>query len=339
MSDKFFKRMTKTGIEDNILFHYKIKEEAQMQRKMKGKRTRLTGVAKLEDANMAGKKDAELCTLILTEGDSAKSLAMSGMEIIGRDNYGVFPLKGKFLNVRDATNKQIMDNSEVTSLIKIIGLQLGKVYEDKKTLRYGSVMIMADQDADGSHIKGLVINFFHKFWPSLIRCNNFLKEFVTPILKAKKGETTKSFFTLNDFKEWAEHLGDDIKKWKIKYYKGLGTSTDKEAKEYFSALRKHKLNFEYTGIEDDQAIDLVFNKKKADDRKVWLKDSDPDAAVDHNEDKLTYTDFVHKELVHFSRADCLRAIPNIIDGLKTSQRKILFACFKRKLTGEIKVAQ
>jgi DNA topoisomerase-2 len=339
LTDKFYKKLSKTGIEDNILFHYKMKEDAQMQRKLKGKRTRLTGVAKLEDANMAGKKDAELCTLILTEGDSAKSLAMSGMEIIGRDNYGVFPLKGKFLNVRDATNKQIMENAEVTALIKIIGLQLGKVYEDKKSLRYGSVMIMADQDADGSHIKGLVINFFHKFWPSLIHSNNFLREFVTPILKAKKGETTISFFTLNDFKGWAEPLGDDIKKWKIKYYKGLGTSTDKEAKEYFSALRKHRLDFVYEGIEDDQAIDLVFNKRKADDRKIWLRDSDPEAAVDHNEETLTYNDFVHKELVHFSRADCMRAIPNILDGLKTSQRKILFSCFKRRLTGEIKVAQ
>jgi DNA topoisomerase-2 len=229
LTDKFYKKLAKTLIKDTILFHSKMKADAQMQRRLKDKRTRLTGVAKLEDANMAGKKDAELCTLILTEGDSAKSFAMSGMEIIGRDNYGVFPLKGKFLNVRDATNKQFMENAEVRALIKIIGLQLGKVYKDKKSLRYGSVMIMANQDADGSHWKGLVINLIHKLWPSLIHSNNFLREFVLPIVKAKNGERTISFLTLNHFKGWAEPLGDEIKKWKIKYYKGLGTSTDEEA--------------------------------------------------------------------------------------------------------------
>jgi DNA topoisomerase-2 len=223
LTDKFYKKLAKTGIKDNILFHYKMNEDAQMQHKLKGKRTRLTGVTKLEDANMAGKKDAELCTLILTEGDSAKSLAMSGMEIIGRDYHGVFPLKRTFLNVRDATNKQIMENADVTALIKIIGLQLGKVYKDKKSLRYGSVMIMANQDAYGSNFKGLLINFFHKLWPSLIHCNDFLKEFVLRIVKAKKGETTMNFFTLNNFKYWAEPHGDEIKKWKIKYYIGLGT--------------------------------------------------------------------------------------------------------------------
>jgi DNA topoisomerase-2 len=339
LTDEFYKKLSKTVIKDTILFQSIMKGDAQMQRKLKGKRTRLTGVAKLEDANMAGKKDAELCTLILTEGDSAKSFAMSGMEILGRDNYGVFPLNGKFLNVRDATNKQIMENAEVTALIKIIGLQLGKIYVDKKSLRYGSVLIMANQNADGSQWKGLLINCIHKLWPSLIRSNNFLREFVLPILKAKKGESTMSFFNLKDFKGWAEPLGDEIKKWKIKYYTGLGTSTDEEAYQYFCALTKHTKDLIYKGIKDDQAIDLAFAKRHAPNRKIWLRDSDPKAAVDSNKHTLTYKDFVDKELVYFSRAKCMRQIPNILDGLTTTKRKILYACFKRRLTGEIKVSQ
>ena len=339
LDEKFFKRLYKTEIHEIITFAAKVKEEAQMAKKMKGKRTRLTGVAKLEDANMAGKKDAESCVLILTEGDSAKTLAMSGMEIIGRDNYGVFPLRGKFLNVRDAVTKQIMENAEVIALIKIIGLQMGKVYEDKKTLRYGSVMIMADQDHDGSHIKGLVINFFHKFWPSLVRSNTFLREFITPIIKATKGNEVIPFYALPDFDKWAEAQGDAVKRWKIKYYKGLGTSTDKEAKEYFRDFVKHKINFKYVNHEDDEAIDKVFNKKKADLRKEWLAETDPEITVDHNEKTLTYKDFVNKELVHFSIADCKRSISSVCDGFKPGQRKILFSCFKRKLTKEIKVAQ
>ena len=71
------------------------------------KRNRLTGVAKLEDANDAGSKNSLDCTLILTEGDSAKTLAVSGLGVIGRDQYGVFPLRGKLLNVREASHKQV----------------------------------------------------------------------------------------------------------------------------------------------------------------------------------------------------------------------------------------
>lgn len=63
---------------------------------------KLIGIKKLEDANKAGTKESKDCTLILTEGDSAKSLAMSGLEVVGWDYYGVFPLWGKLLNVREA---------------------------------------------------------------------------------------------------------------------------------------------------------------------------------------------------------------------------------------------
>ena len=96
---------------------------------------------------------------------------MSGIQLVGRDHYGVFPLKGKLLNVRDAGNYMLTNNTEIQNLMKIIGLQLTKDYSNPdnfSTLRYGCVMIMADQDNDGSHIKGLVINFFEHFWPTLI---------------------------------------------------------------------------------------------------------------------------------------------------------------------------
>jgi DNA topoisomerase-2 len=120
-------------------------------------------------------------------------------------------------------------------------------------------MIMADQDHDGSHIKGLVINFIHRFWPSLIKLNIFVKEFVTPIMKVTKGREIHSFFTIQDFKFWAESVNNNLKGWKIKYYKGLGTSTNKEAKEYFSDILKHQIDFIYIDNEDDDSIDLVFN--------------------------------------------------------------------------------
>ena len=104
-----------SGVIEDIVSQAKAKEEAKMARTLGPgkKKVKLLGIPKLEDANNAGTKHAEECTIILTEGDSAKSLALAGIEVVGRDNYGVFPLRGKFLNVREANNKQIMDNPEI----------------------------------------------------------------------------------------------------------------------------------------------------------------------------------------------------------------------------------
>jgi DNA gyrase/topoisomerase IV subunit B len=77
--------------------------------------------------------------------DSAKTLAVTGLGVVGRDNFGVFPLRGKLLNVREASHKQIMDNQEINNIKQIMGLQHGKKYTNTATLRYGHLMIMTDQ--------------------------------------------------------------------------------------------------------------------------------------------------------------------------------------------------
>ena len=88
-------------------------------------------------------------------------------------------------------------------------------------------MIMADQDPDGSHIKGLLINLFHYYWPNLLKHPGFLQEFATPIVKARKknGKTEIPFFTLQEYEEWRQEVGEGLPGWHIKYYKGLGTSS------------------------------------------------------------------------------------------------------------------
>ena len=145
VTDKFMKELLNSGICELIINQAEAKEKSALSRAIKGtKKKRLLGIPKLEDANQAGGKYSEQCTLILTEGDSAKSLAMAGIEVVGRDLYGVFPLRGKMLNVREANNKQIKENPEVQNLMKIIGLDIAKQYADKKALRYGNLMIMAD---------------------------------------------------------------------------------------------------------------------------------------------------------------------------------------------------
>jgi len=332
-------KLSETGIVDTVLKVAGAKEEAKLKRLGGTKKKRLLGIEKLDDANLAGRKESDKCTLIVTEGDSAKSLADAGLSEIGRDYYGVFPLRGKFLNVRDANIKQITTNKEIQNLLQIIGLKIGTKYEDKKSLRYGCLMVMADQDHDGSHIKGLIINFIHKFWPSLVKMNTFVKEFSTPIIKARKGTQTLTFFTQQEYEQWKRSIGKKVKNWNIKYYKGLGTSDNEEAKEYFSQLQKHTIVYRYEDEDDDKHIDLAFSKTQADARKDWLNTYDENNYVDHSLSFISYKDFVNKELIGYSRANCIRAIPSICDGFKPGQRKILFACFKRNLTQEIKVAQ
>lgn len=353
LSDKFIKQVTSGGIVENIMNWVKFKAQTQLNKKCSAvKSSKIKGVPKLDDANDAGGRNSIGCTLILTEGDSAKTLAVSGLGVVGRDRYGVFPLRGKMLNVREATLKQIMENAEINSIIKIIGLQYKKNYSDPeslKSLRYGKIMIMTDQDQDGSHIKGLLINFIHHNWPSLLR-HNFLEEFITPIIKVSYKKSQLSFYSIPEFNAWKTSQSNH-KSWKTKYYKGLGTSTSQEAKEYFSDMKRHRIPFKYSGPEDDEAITLAFSKKKVEERKEWLSNFmnnrrqrrahnlPEEYLYSESTRSLSYNDFVNKELVLFSNSDNERSIPCLLDGLKPGQRKVLFSCFKRNDKREVKVAQ
>ncbi|TFK47941.1 type II DNA topoisomerase [Heliocybe sulcata] len=338
LSEDFMKKVQKSAIVDHVLNWAKFKADQQIKRTDGAKRTRLTGLTKLSDANNAGGKAAKQCTLILTEGDSAKALAVAGLGVVGRDNFGVFPLRGKLLNVREAKHDQIMKNEEIQNIKKIMGLQHNKEYSDVSNLRYGRLMIMTDQDHDGSHIKGLLINYLDHFYPSLLKIPNFLVEFVTPIVRVTKGKQSLDFFTIPQYEQWLEHTPDPHK-WNTKYYKGLGTSSDTDARTYFSNMKKHMIPFATTQDGDRELIELAFSKKKADERKEWLRQIKPGTFLDHNMDEIPFSDFINKELILFSMADNIRSIPSVADGLKPGQRKIIWGIFKRKLKKEIKVAQ
>ena len=337
--------LLKSGLLDRSVETANSKLTKQMSAKAKASVGRVIGIPKLEDANDAGGRNAADCTLILTEGDSAKALAVGGLGTIGRDKFGVFPLRGKPLNVRDAGIKKIGACQEIQAIMKILGLQIGKSYASTEGLRYGHLMVMSDQDQDGSHIKGLIVNFIHHFWPSLAKLPGFMTQFITPIVKAfnRRTKDIKSFFALNAYLEWKRSLSDaESKQWSIKYYKGLGTSTSAEGKEYFSNLNQHKITFKYEHDgADDRQIVLAFSKDKIDDRKQWIQDykASQQEQVDYRVKTMRYKDFIDKELIQFSIADCERSIPSLVDGFKPGQRKIMFSCFKRNLTKSIKVAQ
>lgn len=337
LSDKFFDKLFKQGIIDKALSLTEFYDKKKLV-KTDGKKISKIIVPKLDDANLAGTKHSAECTLILTEGDSAKTMAIAGLSVIGRDRYGVFPLRGKIMNVKDATLQKISDNNEITAIKKILGLEQNKKYTDVSQLRYGSIMIMTDQDHDGSHIKGLIFNIFQSMWHELYEIKGFLTSMLTPIIKASnsRGEVIE-FYNLTDYEKWS---ATDVAKragWKIKYYKGLGTSNDQEAKEYFKNMKKITYTYDETS---DEVIDLAFNKKRADDRKDWLANYDKDNVLDYNNLDVDYKTFIDRDLIHFSNRDLQRSINHLCDGLKESTRKIMFACFKRKLfTNEIKVAQ
>lgn len=342
VSDDFLKKVAKTEVVNNIL-HFAQQKADQILKKSDGNRRSRMSNPKLTDANRAGTKDGHHCTLILTEGDSAKGLAMAGRSVVGPDLFGVFPLRGKLLNVRDASVDQISKNTEIQNIKNFLGLQHKKEYTDCKGLRYGHLMIMTDQDHDGSHIKGLLINFLQVTFPSLLRIPEFLIEFITPIVKVYKGDPknptkSRSFFTMPEYEAWkAEHKQE--RGWEHKYYKGLGTSTTEDAQIYFRDLDKHLKEFHTMQEHEAQLIDLAFSKKKADERKEWLRQFKPGTYLDHSTKQITYTDFVNKELILFSMADNMRSIPSVVDGLKPGQRKVLFACFKRNLKKDVKVVE
>ena len=336
----FVKNVLKTGISDELTALSKFKEMKELAKTDGGARkSKITGIPKLDDANKAGTAQSKKCTLIVTEGDSAKTLAVAGLSVVGRDHYGVFPLRGKCKNVRDASVAQLSSNQEFSDLKKILGLQQGKEYTDVSELRYGRLMIMTDADNDGSHIKGLIINMIHAFWPSLLDLG-FVVSMVTPIIKATKGSQSKSFYTDSAFRAW---YGDGKAGWRIKYYKGLGTSTSAEAREYFKMIETLTVKFD-VDVMTDESVVLAFDKKKADARKTWLLES---TAKEANQLEVSYgnikqlgiSEFIHKDLVNFSLADLKRSIAHVADGLKPSQRKVMYSCFQKNLKDEMKVAQ
>ena len=405
-TDEFIKKILKTKLMAEVVAFSKLKEMSSFKPTDASKKNSLGDLTKLVDS----KKRTSDTRLILTEGDSAKTFAVAGLTEIGNELFGVFPLKGKMLNVRSASVKKVYSNEEIINVMRILGLDPRKQYDDTKKLRYGGVIILTDQDTDGFHIKGLIINFIHFYWPGLLAKNiGFIQTLSTPILKAflktdYKMKNAMSFMTIKEYMDWTKTV-KNIGDYRIKYYKGLGTSTSAEAREIFSdffnkiitmtwdtttynnprnplincnlnisknedndisnnqkknnlltkGLTKSASNSSINSthsndtmddmIDDpvnptNMAINLGFNKKKAEDRKLWLEDYNENDVIENDVRKITFCQFIHKGLKHFSAADNVRSIPSICDGQKPANRKILDTTIRKKLLKKtIKVVQ
>lgn len=376
LTDKFLKRVVKlTELETKIGEWYTSQTMKRLKNDLEGKnngnnknnnpnrkhQTRVTGISDYDDANLASrktKKNDDPVTLIICEGLSAKQFVRSAYSVIGRDYFGCLPIRGKLLNVRNASLKTISNNKETKNLIRVMGLEMNEDYSTEKklrSLRYQRVMILTDADMDGKHIIALIINLFMFFWPSLLQNHDdFMSYFLTPITLAipknpsLKNHLQLAFYSEYDSDKWIRECENQTKHYNVRFLKGIGSSTSKDIQSYFHELTKHQVFFTYSGDPCQTAIVEAMSDKKSciQTRKQWILTYDPlknvisyvDGLIENQ--TMTYKELVHKELIQFSLLSINRAIPSVVDSFKVVQRKVIFGCFKKKIFSEsVKVAQ
>lgn len=329
ISDAKINKLMQWGFIKDIEETVRIQGMKELQ-KTDGKKSTSVNIPKAVDANKAGSVKSMDCTLFITEGLSAKTFAVKGISAIegGTNWYGVLPVRGKVLNVRGAKPDQINNNAEITALKQMLGLKHGTDYsvdEEFRKLRYGRVVFLVDADPDGDHIKGLLTNYFQYFYPTLVDRDYFIEGLRTPIVKATQGKKVLIFFYLKEFKDWAKKQKSP---YKLHYYKGLGTSEDEEIIEIF----QNPLYSRY--ISDDLAsenVDKLFSPRRADERKKWLSEYSPKEFkydIQDGKEIVPISDFINNEMIEFSLYDNDRSIPSVVDGLKPSQRKVMYVALK-----------
>jgi DNA topoisomerase-2 len=346
--------MLKWSVIDDI----KRSKEIGVLKKLERKKKNFVKIDGLDPANNEGGKLGHQCTLILVEGLAAKTYAVKGIEVgafgkAGRDWFGIYALRGKVLNVRNAKAASIAKNAVISDIIKALGAKLDGDYTIDKIfmmLRYGRILIIRDADVDGIHIEGLLQNMVHSLFPTLLeRADPFITSMQTPIVRVFLSGGKKNDKLFYDEREYKKYVTKYKKKYpgkaiNQKYYKGLGSSSDQDIADTFGVKMVELLNDENTSFN----MNKVFHTKQSDARKIWLEQYDVDnVALVWEGDKqetigLTISDFLNTELIKFSLNDCNRSLPGLMDGLKEGNRKALFSCFLKNLryTGKsLKVAQ
>ncbi len=222
VSEKMIKQAFQSEIVASILDWIERKKQADERAQLRklNKNLSTAKILKLIDAKLRDKR--ETCTLGIFEGMSALSAVRKFRDA---QTFGAFPLKGKFLNVSELKNTQIIGSDEVVNLMGSIGLRLG---ESPENLRYGKILIYTDADPDGDAIAALLINFFDKFWPELFDEGRIFKV-LTPLVVAKKGKEILYFYSNDEYTQWENT--SDPKKWDIEYKKGLASLEDYEYEE------------------------------------------------------------------------------------------------------------
>jgi DNA topoisomerase-2 len=331
----------KCGLLDHLAALLVGKETLALGNALNSRKKKTVQIENLTDASYAGTSRSGQCSLLVVEGLSAKTFAVSGLAEVGHQRYGIFPLRGKPVNTFSASQATISKNKEIGDLCKILGLVVGRDYstvDALATLRYRHMVVLTDADVDGYHICGLLLAFLQRLFPSLLQ-SGFVKRFLTPIIIASHRQYKEEFFTVGDYNQWVQSSTEHAK-WSVKYFKGLGSSTKDQARGYFKQLNRY---IKPMIMEDDSTdrIALLFDAKKADLRKHWMQTTIP-SSLDYTATTMGVTRFVDTELHDFSMETLTRAIPALVDGLKESQRKVLYAAIQKCTANknqEIKIAQ
>lgn len=301
--------------------------------KSDGKKIAHISLPKGEDANEAGKAKSSLCRLYIVEGKSATPYPIKRIksEKGGKDFGGYYPLQGKPMNVSSHDDEKVSTYKEFENIKKMLGLRHGVDYssdETMRTLRYGEVILTTDADSDGMHILGLIINLFHKYWPSLL-ARGYVRFLATPVVRAfvQKGreEKIECFYDERSFATW--HEKQKGQKMEIKYYKGLGSSEDEDIEADLKTAPVVVLDYDDEG---KLLVDLAFQKDKSDERKEWIKrwreirekvkPFSPTKTLEHR----TVSDVMGISFPPYMIDNLFRSIPSYKDGLKKSQRQAMY---------------
>ncbi len=267
ISDRFIKKLVASDVVERILdwaeAQQRQKELAELRKMNKQTQNNnfLKKIVKFDDATS---KDRQECILALTEGDSAAKTILSARD---PKTVGVYPLKGKPLNVRDVKVSKLTANEEFANIMAILGVKLGDDSSNIMSLRFSKVLICADFDPDGSHISGLVVNMFQQFWPSLVK-EGVLYRLRTPLIVATIGKQKFEFFSRSEYDAWSKRDS----KHSMKYYKGLGTWSTKDFDKFMTDPKYHE-QLIYEDEDDFKSVDLAFDKRMSNQRKDWLAEA------------------------------------------------------------------
>lgn len=346
------------------------KDDEKLTKTDANSKRRAIHVKDASEANYAGvQKYVKDCVLWLTEGASAKKYVDNRIANMpgGKDFNGVYGVRGKFVNVTKAANSKLSDNSEYKDIKALLNLSEKDTFKSDdditKKLKYGKIMIATDSDEDGIHIRMLLLNLFAEKWPDLIKLGK-IAYISTPAVRVIKGATGSTattvyrFYSDKKYDEWARLHPDEVKKYYIKHYKGLATSSNENIKEDIYTAPLVTILYDKNAM---KSLNLAFGTKEADQRKEWIKDwkknfdegkgdvileleDISNTAASHfttlNKKGFDISSFYDKYLIKerpasniiendlagFSFYTLFRAIPSVYDGLKRSQRQILWYC-------------
>lgn len=282
-----------------------------------------------EDATWAGTSKSHLCNVYIVEGDSAWGYFSELLDFLdgGKKTNGVIALRGKPLNVLKCTDTKLLKNKEIREIVTRLGLEPGKEYVLIDELRYGKILFLADADLDGMHIKGLLLALFRKHWPSILKIEGFVVDYLTPYLRLTKGKTTLKFFFPSQYLRWQEENPNETG-WTERYYKGLGSSELKDIKDDYDDL--HEVQFICDRNASD-SIDLAMGPSKihADDRRAWIMSYNALGTKDIINGKLSISTFIDGFLLPYSYSTIARNMSSLADGMSEVQRKIIASAFTK----------